>query len=205
VFLWSGDHATAAGIIERLIGHAERHSLGPYIHVGLGLRGELAVKHSDPEAGLALLRRAQDALQKHHHGILDTVFATAQTKTLGHLGRLPEAAIAIDRAIACAERKGDSFDLAEMLRLKASFVAPGSPDEAEPCYMRALQVARAQGALSWELRAAISLAHLWIARGRARAAHELVRATLGRFAEGFQTADLLAAQALLSAAPAADD
>ena len=205
VFLWSGDHTTAAGIIERLIGHAERHSLGPYIHVGLGLRGELAVKHRDPEGGLALLRRAQDALQKHHHGILDTVFATAQAEALGHLGRLPEAVTAIDRAIACAERKGDSFDLAEMLRLKASFVAAGSPDEAEPCYARALQVARAQGALSWELRAATSLAHLWIARGQARAAHELVRATLGRFAEGFQTADLVAAQALLSGAPAADD
>jgi len=204
VFLWSGDHATAAGIIERLIVHAERHSLGPYIHVGLGLRGELAVKRGDPEGGLALLRRAQDALQNHRHGILDTVFATAQAEALGHLGQRPEATIAIDRAIACAERKGDSFDLAEMLRLKASLVAVDSPDEAEPCYARALQVARAQGALGWELRAATSLAHLWIARSQASAAHELVRATLGRFTEGFQTADLLAAQALLSGDRAAD-
>jgi tetratricopeptide (TPR) repeat protein len=198
VFAWSGDHASAADIIERLIVHAQRHSLGPYVHVGLGLRGELAVKRGDPEAGLALLRRAQDALQHHHHGILDTVFATAEAEALGLLGRLPEAVRVIEQAIACAERKGGSFDLAEMLRLEASFAAVGTPDEAEPCYTRALHVARTQGALGWELRVATSLARFWIARGQVGAADDLVRATLARFTDGFQTADLVAAQALLA-------
>jgi len=198
VFLWSGDRGTAAGIIERLIVHAERHSLGPYVHVGLGLRGELAVKHGRPEEGLELLRRARDALREHHHGILDTVFATAQAEALGQLGRLAEAVVEIDRAIACAEHKGDSFDLAEMLRLKSSFVAAASPDEAERGCLRAIQIARAQGALGWELRAATSLARLWIARGEGRAAHALVRGLLDRFTEGLQTADLRAAQALLA-------
>ncbi len=198
VFLWSGDHSTAADIIDRLTAFAERHSLGPYVHVGLALRGELAVKQGKPSQGIELLRRSQDALQRHHHGILDTVFATAQAEALGQLGQLGEAVVEIDRAIASAQRKGDSFDLAEMLRVKASLVATVAPEEAEQHGLSAIQVARAQGALGWELRAATLLAQLWIAQGRASEGRELVRATLGRFAEGFRTADLVAAHALLS-------
>jgi tetratricopeptide (TPR) repeat protein len=198
VFLWSGDHVTAGAIIDRLVAFAEQHSLGPYVHVGHALRGELQVKRGEATAGLELLRRSQAALHKHQHGILDTVFATAQTEALEQLGRRDEAIAEIDRALAIVERKGDSFDAAEMLRVKASLIAAAAPDDAESHHLRAIAVARRHGALGWELRAATSLARLWIPRGRASEAREIVRSTLARFTEGAGTADLQAARALLS-------
>lgn len=198
VFVWSGDHATAGEIIDRLVAFAESHSLGPYVHVGHALRGELRVKQGEPVAGLELLRRAQDALQKHHHGILDTVFATAQAEGLGLLGMHHDAIAEIDRALAVAAHKGDSFDVAEMLRVKASLIAASDPDGAEQHCLRAVAVAQRHGALAWELRAATALARLWLPRGRAREGRALVGAALARFPEASGTADLAAARALLS-------
>lgn len=59
---------------------------------------------------------------------------------------------------------------------------------------------RHQGALSWQLRAALSLARLWIQERRSREAHELVRAIYEGFTEGFRTGDLLEARALIHSA-----
>jgi predicted ATPase len=72
----------------------------------------------------------------------------------------------------------------------------GSP-EAEACYVRALEVARAQEARSLELRAATSLARLWGEQGRSAEARDLLALVYGWFTEGFDTADLKEAKALL--------
>jgi predicted ATPase len=69
---------------------------------------------------------------------------------------------------------------------------------AEDHFRQALGWARRQGALSWELRTATSLARLWRDRGRADAARRLLRPICDRFTEGFGTADLKAAKALLA-------
>jgi predicted ATPase len=68
---------------------------------------------------------------------------------------------------------------------------------AECCYSLALEMARAQGAQSLELRAAGDLARLWAERGERGRAHELLAPVLQRFTEGFDTADLKEANALL--------
>jgi predicted ATPase/DNA-binding winged helix-turn-helix (wHTH) protein len=71
--------------------------------------------------------------------------------------------------------------------------------EAEAKLRRALDLARAQGSLSWELRSATSLARLWHSRGRAAAARDLLARSCDRFTEGFDTGDLAAARRLLAA------
>jgi hypothetical protein len=68
---------------------------------------------------------------------------------------------------------------------------------AEACFQQALAVARRQQAKSWELRAAMSLAHLWQQQGRRAEAHDLLAPIYGWFTEGFDTADLQEAKALL--------
>src|SRR5439155_3204511 len=75
--------------------------------------------------------------------------------------------------------------------------ATGHDTEAETCLHQALDVARRQQAKSWELRAAISLARLWQRQGKRAAAHELLAPIYGWFTEGFDTADLQDAKALL--------
>jgi predicted ATPase len=76
----------------------------------------------------------------------------------------------------------------------------GGPDwaaEAETCFRQALDIARAQSAKSWELRAATSLARLWTDQGKRAQAHDLLGPVYDWFTEGFETADLKEAKALL--------
>jgi predicted ATPase len=76
----------------------------------------------------------------------------------------------------------------------------GSENEEEAvecCFLPALEEARRQEALSWELRAATSLAALWHANGKTAEAHELLSGVYGRFTEGFETHDLKKARGLL--------
>jgi predicted ATPase len=87
---------------------------------------------------------------------------------------------------------------AELHRLKGMLQqAAGWDSEAEACFRQALDVAHRQQAKSWELRAATSLARLWQQQGKRAEARELLAPVYGWFAEGFDTADLLDAQALL--------
>ena len=72
-------------------------------------------------------------------------------------------------------------------------------EEAEACFQQALAVARRQQAKSLELRAAMSLARLWQEQGKCTAAHALLAPIYGWFTEGFDTADLQEARALLDA------
>jgi predicted ATPase len=71
--------------------------------------------------------------------------------------------------------------------------------EAERRFRKAMAVAQAQGAKLWELRAATSLARLWRDQGRGAAAHDVLAPIYGWFTEGFDTADLRDARALLDA------
>ena len=76
---------------------------------------------------------------------------------------------------------------------------PGtSPAEAEACFRRALDVARRQEAKALELRAAMSLSRLWQQQGKRTEARELLAPIYGWFTEGFDTADLQEAKALLA-------
>jgi predicted ATPase len=68
---------------------------------------------------------------------------------------------------------------------------------AEDSFREALDWARRQGALSWELRAAMSLARLWRSQGKVQQARELLAPVYGWFTEGFDTRDLKEAKALL--------
>ena len=74
---------------------------------------------------------------------------------------------------------------------------PGAPNQAEVSYRRAIERARSQEAKSWELRAATSLARLWRDQGKRTEARGLLAPVYNWFTEGFDTADLKEAKALL--------
>ena len=96
------------------------------------------------------------------------------------------------------ERTGDRRDEAEIHRLEGNLLlAENGSAEAKACYLKALEVARAQEARSLELRAAGDLARLWAERGERARAAELLAPVYGWFTEGFDTADLKDAKALL--------
>ena len=76
---------------------------------------------------------------------------------------------------------------------------PNPQAEAEECFQKAIEVARHQSAKSWELRASTSLARLWQQQGKKTEARELLAPVYNWFTEGFDTADLQEAKALLEA------
>jgi len=89
----------------------------------------------------------------------------------------------------------------EQLRVKGELIlltgAPNAATEADSCYVESLRWARRQGALSWELRTATSLARLRQRQGRTAEALDVLQPVYARFTEGFHTADVIAANALL--------
>jgi predicted ATPase len=90
--------------------------------------------------------------------------------------------------------------LAEAYRLQGALLwqqAPPDAAQAEACFQQALTVARRQQAKSWELRAALSLSRLWQQQGKREEARALLAPVYGWFTEGFNTADLQEAKALL--------
>ena len=89
---------------------------------------------------------------------------------------------------SCSEFRG------EICRQKAT----ADPAAAERAFQLSLQQAKAQTALSLELRSAISLARLWSSRGKSSDAADLLETSYRRFEEGFQTRDLMLARQLLA-------
>jgi len=106
------------------------------------------------------------------------------------------------------EKTGERYYEAELHRQRGELLllreAKSHPDqgsreqhEAETCFQHALDVARRQQAKSLELRAAMSLARLWQRQGKRAEAYNLIAPVYGWFSEGFDTADLIDAKALL--------
>ena len=99
------------------------------------------------------------------------------------------------------ERFGERWQLADICRYKGDLVARSrgseSTDQGE-CYRKALEIARDQSSLAFELRAATSLACLWADQGNCEDARDLLSTVYRRFGEGFQSSDLKAAATLLA-------
>ena len=106
----------------------------------------------------------------------------------------------LDEALAVVDDTGERRWEAELHRLKGELLlaySAGHDAEAATCFRQALDIARQQQAKSWELRAAMSLSRLWQQQGEWDAARELLAPIYSWFTEGFDTADLQEAKALL--------
>ena len=205
VALWNGDLAAAGHYADMLLDHAKRHALVHWQLYGWGYQGAVAIRRGDVATGLRLLRSCFEELGET--GITAPRFmrfaAVYMAEGLGKAGQIADALDAIDDAIARAERTEELWQFAELLRVKGELVllqgAAPQAAAAEDYFRQALDWARRQGALSWELRAAASLARLLCDQGRSAEAVALLQPVYDRFTEGFETADLKAAKALLDA------
>ena len=114
-------------------------------------------------------------------------------------GKLTEARRAAQTGLAIAAQTGQPFWDAGLHRLLGEIVlaSGGAPAEAEAFFRKALDIARAQEAKSWELRAATSLARLLAKQGKRDEARAMLADIYNWFTEGFDTADLKDAKALL--------
>lgn len=129
----------------------------------------------------------------------------------GKIGRIEKGLALLDEALAVVNTSAERFSEAELYRLRGELLLvrdanrlsaqtspPRSNSEAESCFQKALFVARQQGAKSWELRAATSLAQQWFKQGKREGARRVLTETADWFTEGRETRDFQAAQALLA-------
>ena len=120
----------------------------------------------------------------------------------GAIGQAGEGLAVLTEALAIIDTTEQRWWEPELYRLKGELLLSLSTDyhnEAEECFHHALATARHQQAKSLELRAAMSLVCLWQRQGKHTEAHELLAPIYGWFTEGFDTADLQEAKALLAA------
>ena len=113
----------------------------------------------------------------------------------------PEAGLmALTEALTLVNTTGERWYESEIYRLKGELLLQQSSDNStttEACFHHAIAIAQNQQAKSLELRAASSMARLWQQQGKRQEAHDLLAPVYGWFTEGFETADLQDAKALL--------
>jgi tetratricopeptide (TPR) repeat protein len=157
---------------------------------------------------LIMLGRIQEGIQVLEEGITSSEEVGTLLHVAGNLSTLAEAYLlmgnlkqgwtTLHRAFEYLERSDERHWETELYRTRAALeFAQGEYDNAEISIKKSLEVARRQCARSWELRAAIELAHLWRKQGRLDEARSVVTDVYSWFTEGFDTPDLIKAKTLL--------
>jgi predicted ATPase len=148
------------------------------------------------------MRQGLDAYQATGAAVFRPYYLAFLAEAYGKVGQAGEGLALLGEALAAVHKTGERFCEAELYRLKGELLLVHSAEnhrKAEACFQQALTVARHQQAKSWELRAATSLSRLWQHQGKRAAAYNLLAPVYGWFTEGFDTAHLQEAKALLEA------
>ncbi len=163
VYLWVGDLDTAEIHIDWFLSRAETHSLGPYLGVARGLKGELAVRRGSSERGVEMLDSALKRLHAIRYELVSTSLRLALAEGLADLGRTRDGLAVINSAAIQVESNGDLCYMPELLRIKARLLLNAEPPDvsaAKACLMESLTWSRRQSAGGWERRTQDDLAKL---------------------------------------------
>jgi predicted ATPase len=170
-----------------------------WLNCGRILEGWAEICRGEVDGGIELLPTGIAAWHKRGARLWLPFFLTLEAEAYAKAGRGDAALVVIEEALTIAKDTGERWAMAEVLRVKAHFlkVVGAETKEIEMILLSSLEIARAQQARCWELRAACDLARLWQAQGRGRDGLKLVQAIYEQFTEGFDTADLREAKALV--------
>jgi predicted ATPase len=195
---WRRDFAVARMLAEKTIEVASEHHLPQRRSFGTMGRGVALAGLGQPADGIAQIRSGLADWNGRGARLSETQWLCLIAQAHLQAGQLDEALAALDRAAETAAATGECHYQAELHRLRGLVVAEiGETAEAASWLRQAIDTARSQQAKSLELRAATSLARLWAEQGRRAQAHDLLAPVYGWFTEGFDTADLKDAKALL--------
>lgn len=198
VLLWTGEWEKADVYIESLLQIANGNTLEPYRMVAIGLRGDLLVRQGDPSTGVRLLRESLAGLRANHYELLVPWLKSTMAEGLAALGQFDLALAQLEETIASIGAAHGAYNGPELLRVYGELlIRAGNERDAEQLFRESLDVADKSAALSWRLRSATSLARLLVQQARSAEARTILSNTYARFEEGFETADLRMARALL--------
>jgi class 3 adenylate cyclase/predicted ATPase len=168
---------------------------------GTIVRNWALVQQGEGEQAIAHIGQANEmwrgtgarTAQPYFHGVL--------ADACRHLGQIEPGLRAVDEGLELVRQYRENWYEAELLRLRGELLlAQSKPDEtqAEACFQQSLEVARRQGARSWELRTSLSLARLWRKQGQRDRARQVLTKAYNWFTEGFDMRDQQEARQLLA-------
>jgi class 3 adenylate cyclase/predicted ATPase len=167
---------------------------------GAILRGWTLAQQGQAQAGIEQIHQGLSAFRATGAETFRSYFLALLAEAHGTMGQ-PEAGLTVlTEALTFAETTGERWYESEIYRLKGELLLQQNSDneaEAEHCFHRALEIAQSQQAKSFELRTATSLARLWQQQDKRKEAYDLLATVYGWFTEGFDTADLQDAKALI--------
>jgi predicted ATPase len=193
-----------------------------FLTLGTILRGWALVEQGQVEEGITQIRQGLAAWRALRTELSRPTFLALLAEGYGKAGQVEEGLTALTEALATVDRTGERYYEADLYRLKGDLTLqqsghvkarqnksrhvsspqsavtnPHAEAEAEAYFLKAIEIARKQQAKSLELRAVMSLSRLWQRQGKRTEAHRMLAEIYGWFTEGFDTADLQEAKALL--------
>ncbi|HKA54090.1 MAG TPA: adenylate/guanylate cyclase domain-containing protein, partial [Candidatus Binatia bacterium] len=206
---------------EKAMAVCTKHGFAFYSAMGTILRGWALVEQGQSAEGIAQIHQGLTAWRATGSELFRPHLLALLAEGYGKTGQAEEGLGVLAEAFGAAHKSGRRFYEAELYRLYGELLLrngetetgrtgdkrtfpdspiPRFPDSSpEECFLRALDLARQQGAKAWELRAVVSLSRLWQSGGKKNEARQMLKETCGWFSEGFATADLREAKALLEA------
>jgi len=198
----AGDLDAADRHCAALIDHTERHPIPLWNLWARCFRGVVMARRGDIASGLAVLRTELERVGEARFLPRFLLPLSEFAACLGEAGEAAQGLLVINETLARCEARDERWYVAELLRIKGILLLQEtehrSVSSSEKCFVEALKVARAQGALFWELRSALSLSRLMIGEDRRKDARQLLLPAYEKLAEGFETADLREAKAILA-------
>jgi DNA-binding winged helix-turn-helix (wHTH) protein/predicted ATPase len=207
VYQLRGEARAAQDHAESAIALADDYGLSVWVALSRIIRGWARVEQGASEDGTDEIRRGIASYEATGARLWRAQSLGFLAKALTTSGRHDEALAAVVEAVTLARETGEDGAAADLHRVHGDILlarsdapAPAVLLEAEECLTRALTVARAQRAKSWELRAATSVARLYLRQGKVTKARRLIAPVVEWFSEGHGTADVKAARAILGKA-----
>jgi predicted ATPase len=183
---------------DQLVAITTEQGVPAWCAIGTTYRGWIKVRHGDIAEGISLLRSGTEAFRVTGSELFAPFLVLLLASACAISGQIEESLALLAEASQIVERTGERWLAAELSRQKGELLQrQGDSIGAEELYRNALTIAAEQGAKFWELRAAASLARLRCEQGRPAEGHAVLAPIYGWFTEGFDTADLNDARAVL--------
>ena len=199
-YFWIGDLRQVERDLSELEFTAEKYSLEPFRAVAAGLRGRHLIHVGQTMDGIRHLQDSLEKLRSLRYEMLVTDFISELAMSLAKQNERTKALALVEESIAAQLAAKRPLHLPALFLAKGLVFLHGEPPEngsAKQCLEEAMTLAAQQSALSFELRAGLELARLWIDQSQSQRAHDLIAPIYHRFTEGRATADFILAKRML--------
>ena len=190
--VFAGNHARARKQAEAAIALSRAYAMPFWLSLGTIVHGWAIAEEGEVESGIEEMRAGMAAYAATSGHAFATFHLGLLAGQYGHLGNVERGLTLVAEGLALAERTEERWYEPELHRTRAELLEKtrGGADEAEAAYLRAIDVARYQGALALELRATTRLSDLWLRDGRGEAAALLLEPVVTRFVGTTDVGDL---------------